>query len=97
MAINHVPIDQSKPRGNKLRHTRDLAHHFLTHLAEMKGIISECQDGEDYSHMEDQFGIPAGEGPKVEFLVNSLSEKVTVDTSVTGLKSALEAFVNQLG
>lgn len=97
MAINHIPIDQSKRLGGRLRQLVNSLRDFTELLAELRGIGNQSFDGTDYAHLETQWGIPTGSGADVLFLLNSLGENLETNDSVSNTLGKVNAILNQLG
>lgn len=89
MAITYYQIDTTKRLGAKLRQTVDLQNLALDNLADVKTVMDKMIDGADYSALETNFGLAAGQGLAVYTLVVNALAVINVLT-VTN-------FINQLG
>ncbi len=97
MAINHIAINTTPPRGRMLQGTVDGLRQVLDQLDRLLDVANQCWAEGDYTQLELLFGIPTGKGANVLYLLNSLSEKLNTDASVTGMKTAIDALLSQLG
>ena len=90
MAVQHIPVDTSKRLGVKLRRCVDLGREFRDLLREVSADMSVMVDGSDYSHLEAQFGIPAGKGQTAKGEIDALLGKLENTNSDLGnLQEAL--------
>lgn len=78
MAATFVPIDTTKRLGSNLRRAVDVLRDALDQLNKVKNIMDTQVDGTDYSVVEAQFGLPAGNGAAVYSLVTGALTAIDV-------------------
>lgn len=84
---NFIPLDTSKRLGAKLRNAIDQLILARDQLADLKATMIQCVSGVDYSVLETQFGITAGQGQAAYNLVSGTSADIAASINATNLTS----------
>lgn len=74
MAATFIPVDSSKPLGHTLLEAATIARDFGDRIAALKRVMAAQTNGTDYSILEAQFGLPAGKGGDVSYLISVLKD-----------------------
>jgi uncharacterized protein YecE (DUF72 family) len=69
MAVTYIKVDVSKRLGADLRQTVVHGAEFDERLHRLKEVMDTMIDGTDYSRIETEFGLVAGQGQTVYNLV----------------------------
>ncbi len=69
MAVTYIKVDISKRLGADLRQTVVHGAEFDERLNRLKDVMETMIDGTDYSRIETEFGLTAGQGQTVYNLV----------------------------
>lgn len=72
MAVTYIPIDNTKTLGIALLDLAKSARDFGEQLAAVQAVMAGMVDGTDYTVLEAQFGIPAGKGADLSYMLGVL-------------------------
>lgn len=72
MAASFIPVDNGAALGRALLKAASDARAFAEEIAGLKRIMDAMTNATDYSIVETQFGIPAGRGGDVVYLISNL-------------------------
>lgn len=98
MAVQHISINTGTIHGRALREALDHLELGLTKLkdevAAMPFMVDTDPNPDDYTYLETQFGLAAGDGAVAKAELESMLGKLTTDNSVTGVASAIQQVFN---
>jgi hypothetical protein len=80
MAKSYLPIDTTKRFGAKLQEDAALLGDAVSKIRLMNDLLQNMQDGVDYTLVEQMFGLPAGKGADLVYLV--AGAKTALDSPV---------------
>jgi len=69
MATDYIGLDESKRHSQALRQLVNYQTESLERLRSCKAVLDEMIDGSDYSEIETELGLSAGEGEIVYNLI----------------------------
>ena len=69
MPTTFIPVNTTARLGNELRRTIDLLRELRDRLEKLRFVLDTQVDGANYSMVESQFGLQAGDGQLVYNLV----------------------------
>lgn len=72
MAASYISVDSTKPLGHSLLQAAGDARRFGEEIAAIKRVMDGMANGTDYAIIEAQFGLPAGKGGDVSYLIAQL-------------------------
>jgi hypothetical protein len=78
MADNFIPLDITKRLGNQLRTVIDTLRAALDGLEKHTETMTQQTDGTIWTTVEQEYGVPAGEGEAVYNLVSGAQAAVNV-------------------
>lgn len=74
MAASFIPVDNSKQLGHELLQVASMARDLGERVAAIKAVMDAMANGADNSIIEAQFGLPAGKGSDVAYLMGALKD-----------------------
>ena len=101
MAAGAIPINRSVPEGSELydaiRQLRSSIRRLTDIQASMVQLTDTTPDPDDYSLLEEHFGLDAGLGDDAKAELDSLIGKLTTDASVTFVAAAIAQAAAKFG
>jgi hypothetical protein len=85
MATTFIPINTGQRLGQQLRSAVDQLQAAKQALTKLKAIMDTQVNGSDYSMVESQFGLQAGQGQTCYNLVSGAGGDLAGSTNVTEL------------
>jgi hypothetical protein len=98
MAADYITVNRSKQLGNSLVRAADLMRELRELVDKLKDAGNHSFDGPDYSVMEANFGLAAGQGANTLALINIVDSIINGSTGAGGAtqQSQIEEFVARL-
>lgn len=84
MAADYVKINRALQLGNNLVRAADLLLEVRQLVSKMLAAGNHSNDGTNYTLMESNFGLPAGSGANVLFLLGLVDTILNSASTVTG-------------
>ena len=100
MAYSHVPIDLASPHGAELKNTLAVMQQARRMWREVREKMATMNDDTDWSHMEQQYGLPANTGGGVFYQIDMCYGHLFLTTDTTPVKdvvAAMDQALNQIG
>jgi hypothetical protein len=99
MAAPHILYDQNTSYGARLKNALRVFENGYNELIAVRGIMVQMLDGGvATSYLQTRFGFTDVAGAQAGFNeLDALLAKLTVDTSVTNVKSAIAQTIQKLG
>lgn len=94
MAVTHIPINVSSPKGHQLRLGLDYLEQAIVILRDVTASMPGMVDGGNYSHLETQYGLPTGKGETAKAELETLMAKIDTDNAVSNVKATLQQVFN---
>lgn len=84
MAADFIPVNRAKQMGNSLVRAADLTRELRELIDKLSDCSSHQWDTNDYTVLEAQFGLAAGQGANVLSLIAIVNNIFNTSTDITG-------------